>query len=90
MDQRLLWQECARLCRVVQMVGWVVDVADGVWHSLSMVLQWRSRVDLHWFLWRRPPSFYLVGFFFLFGGPTLSVSTDDAPMALCSWHVLET
>ena len=72
-DQRLLWQECARLCGVVQMVGWVVDVADGVWHSLSMVLQWRSRVDLHWFLWRRPPSFYCgwwVSFFCLVDQPS--------------------
>ena len=33
---------------------------------------------------------WMVAYIFEFYGPTLSVSTDDAPMALCSWHVLET
>ena len=33
---------------------------------------------------------WMVAYVFEFYGPTLSVSIDDAPMALCSWHVLET
>ena len=57
-DQRLREHYLEGLRRAVQMVGPGGSCGRSVWLFLSVVLQWRSRVDLQWFLWHRPPSFY--------------------------------
>jgi hypothetical protein len=57
-DQRLREQELEGLRRVVQMVGPGGSCGRSVWCFISVVLQWRLRVDLQWILWRRSLSFY--------------------------------
>ena len=51
-------QEPVRLRRVVQMGGRDGSRRLCVWNFISMVLPWRSRLDLHYFFWRRRPSLY--------------------------------
>ena len=76
-DQRLREHYLGGLRRAVQMVGPGGSCGRSVCLFLSVVLQWRSRVDLQWFLWHRPPSFY--------SGQWHSL----APVASYSWHAME-
>ena len=68
--------------------GWALHVADGVWHFLLVVVQWRLWSLLQWYLWQQPFSIYCgrPHTFGKFDGPTLSVIMGGVPVELYGWH----